>query len=206
MRRSISAALAVLAISGALRAEQAAALKVDVVKPLDRVSVDGARFAVVSNTERILLRISFTGEPKSPGSTSPVPVYEITATHLPDGEKVPIRQWPQGFGARGNERVIELLVEVPIAAEQRQQIVERYVDSEIASSTGQIQEALRAQRSNAIAALQSVFVQNRTGDYAIKVRLADPRWPAGGGEVRVRIADKGTFANVLRARPNKDRR
>lgn len=199
--RHIALACLLLALAVAARAAQTAGVKVDVPAPIERVAAaTGETFSVVSNVERIHLRVTVDTDRQTPPGTSPVPVYEIAAATIPGGKAVPVKQWPIGVNATPGRVIMDVLVELPLPAEERRRLVEQAVDSETAASTGQVHERLQATRQATIAALDRFFFQNRTGDYVITLKLVDPRWPRVASETRVRIVDKGTFADLLNRR------
>jgi hypothetical protein len=191
-------------------AARAGALKVEVVARVDATtalhsaaSSTATLGSIVSNTDRIVMRFSIESPEITKGSptgTSALPQFELSA--LDDkGNPVVVNKSVTGVNVEYSRVVVTVLVEIPIDSGERHRQVAEFVDSTIAESSGRTRELLLAQRGAAIGAVERLFVQNRLGDYRLRVTVRDPRVESAEGEVRVHVADEGTFIDKLRRRP-----
>ena len=206
MRRLIFCMLLFLCTAAA----RVGALKVEVVataSPTAASDSNVVRATTVSSSDHIVMRFTIANRELVKGSTagtSAAPLFDLSA--LDDkGTPVTVNHSVTGVSVEYTRVTVTVLVEIPIESAERRRLVAEFVDATISESSGRMTELLTAQRDAAIAAIERLFVQNRLGDYRLRVILRDPRVDPAEGEVRIHVADLGTFIDKLRQRPQESK-
>lgn len=106
-----------------------------------------------------------------------------------------------GEMVRDTSVAVTFNAQIPIDATERDKQIAEYIDTvlaqEAAPAEAQMKEWLRTHRDDAIAAIRTMFVQNRVGDFKVRATLGDAAQPAAQGEAVIRIADHGKFITQL---------
>jgi hypothetical protein len=205
MRHWPIALFAMCLLAAAPKPEKQQGVAVHVIPTWGQATENGVTFSIVSNVERIAIEIIVPTTPaKINGSTPETPtspVFQLTATSLADQKVVNVRQTVTGVHATPNNITVTLLVDLPINDDEQRSMLNRYIDELLQEATTDERAALVAQRPNIIESLRRVFIQNRLGDFVLRVELRDPRLASGDAEAVVRVIDKGTFVTKLRRVP-----
>lgn len=188
-------------------------LKVEVVAPRTATAATAeprthaadsivARGREVANIDRFTVRFSLDSPElvKVVPDKTEQPDFELTAFDA-NGKEVPVRHWITGTSIEYDRVTVQLGVEIPIDAGERDRQIAELVDSAIDEATGDMKKLLETERASAIAYFQKLFVQNRVGDFRLRIRLTDPRIEPVEAEVSVTVVDKGKFADRLRESP-----
>jgi hypothetical protein len=206
MRRLILSLLLVLAL-----AAHGETLKVEVVAPRTATTTTttaprtlaadsiAARGREVGNTERFTVRFSLDSPElvKIVPDKTEQPDFELTAFDA-KGKEVPVRYWITGTSIEYARVTVQMLVEIPVDAAERDRQIAALVDTAIAEATGDMKKLLETQRASAVAYFEHLFVQNRVGDFRLRIRVNDPRVARVEGEAGVTVVDKGRFTDRLR--------
>ena len=208
MRRFLFALLLLLLSLGV----HAGGLKLEVVPPVDPAATTMAAATAqpvpdsilalgpaVSNVDRIPLRFSLD-------SSELVKITETTTSERPEfdiaafdetGRSVPVKYSVVGSSVELTHVTVSLVVEIPVSDAERQRQIASYIDKAIAEGTGELKEYVKQNRAAAVSYLEHLFVQNRVGNYRIRITLRDPRVEPMQAEVPVQVVDKGNFIDRL---------
>lgn len=164
-----------------------------------KVVSDG--MALVTNVDHIWVRAKLPPQiaRQSEVSSRSMPMVDLTITSNADGKVVPSRYAVTAFNVAPEGASIEMILEIPVSADERSAVLAGYIDDVIrGESSPQLAGWLRSQRDQAIAALERSFVQQRPGDYVLCFQLANPRIEGASATIPLRVVETGTFADRLK--------
>jgi hypothetical protein len=201
MRRLLMSLLLFLSVAAAWGGE----LKVSIVTPTTAPKAAAApapnsyaaRAPEVGNLDPIELRFTIDDPALTkivPGGASERPEFELTAFDE-QGHPAAVEYAVTGTSVEYNRVTVLVALRIPVDAAERHRQVSAIVDTAISQATGEMKKYLTDNRATTEKVYERLFLQNRTGDFRLHVRLRDPRVAPSEGDVRVHVADRGTFAD-----------